>query len=339
MQQVRFRTGRIAASLIGAALIAASAAQAQEKYPDHAVRLIVPFPPGGQTDTVARMVGKAVTPLLGEQVIVDNRSGAAGSIGSGECARAKPDGYTLLIGTTSTHAINPTAMKNVAYDPVKDFVPITVLGTGPIAISIHPSVPARTLKQLVADVKQHPGQYYYGSSGVASINNLAGELLKERAGKLQIIHVPYKGAGAALTDLIGGQIPIAFTTLSAALPHFRQGRVRTLAVLKEERSLGAPDIPTTAEAGVPGVVAYTFNILLAPAGTPRGVVNALDGVTKKVMRERAFVDSLVRVGVDPATDSGPDKATAMIRAELDKWTPLIQSLGLGHAEHGSRQGA
>ena len=330
MQQVRFSVGRFTISLViaGATLAGADAALAQDKYPDHAVRLIVPFPPGGQTDTVSRMIGRSITPVLGEQVVVDNRSGAAGSIGSGECARAKPDGYTLLIGTTSTHAINPVAMKNVAYDPVKDFTPITVLGTGPIAISIHPSIPARTLKQLVADVKSHPGKYFYGSSGVASINNLAGELLKLRAGKLEIVHVPYKGAGASLTDLVAGQIPIAFTTLSAALPHFRQGRVRTLAVLKEERSLGAPDIPTTAEAGVPGVVAYTYNILLAPAGTPREVVSALDGAVRKVMEDRSFVDSLVKLGVDPVTDSNPAKATAMIRDELAKWTPLIESLHL-----------
>ena len=329
MQQVRFSVGRITASLvIAGATLVPGIAPAQDKYPDHAVRLIVPFPPGGQTDTVSRMVGKAITPVLGEQVVVDNRSGAAGSIGSGECARAKPDGYTLLIGTTSTHAINPVAMKSVAYDPVRDFAPITVLGTGPIAISIHPSVPARTLKQLVADVKSHPGTYLYGSSGVASINNLAGELLKSKAGNLQIVHVPYKGAGIAMTDLMAGQIPIAFTTLNAALPHFRQGRIRTLAVLKEERSQGAPDIPTTAEAGVPGAVAYTYNILLAPAGTPREIVNVLDGAVRKVMQDRPFVDSLVKLGVDPITDSSPVKAVAMIRDELAKWTPLIESLHL-----------
>ena len=159
MQQVSFSVSRIAVPLVisGAALLGAGPAPAQDKYPDHAVRLIVPFPPGGQTDTVSRMVGKNITPVLGEQVVVDNRSGAAGSIGSGECARAKPDGYTLLIGTTSTHAINPVAMKNVAYDPVKDFTPITLLATGPIAISIHPSVPARNLQQLVADVKSRLG--------------------------------------------------------------------------------------------------------------------------------------------------------------------------------------
>jgi len=263
---------------------------------------------GGQTDNVARHLGSRILPVLGQQLIIDNRGGAAGTIGAGEVARAKPDGYTILIATTSTHAINPSAMANVPYDVVKDFAPITVLGTGPIALSVHPLVPAKTLQQLVADAKARPGYYSYASSGVASINNLAGELFKMRAGNLNILHVPYKGAGPAMTDLIGGQIEITCSTLSAALPHHRQGRVRTLAVMKDERSIGAPDIPTAAEGGVPGVVAYTYNILLAPAGTPQAIVDHLNGAVRKVMADRVFVDTLVKLGVDPITDSSPDKA-------------------------------
>lgn len=330
MQQIRFRIGRIAASFIvtGAALLAANAAQAQDKFPDHPIRLIVPFPPGGQTDTVSRHLSVKISPMLGQQLIVDNRAGAAGTIGSAEVAHAKPDGYTLLIATSSTHTINPEAMPNVPYNPVKDFAPVTVIGTGPIAVSVHPSVPAKTLKQLIADVKAHPGVYSYGSWGIASINNLAGELLKMRAGKLEVLHVPYRGAGPAMTDLISGQIPIVCSTLSAALPHFRNGRIRTLAVMKEQRSVGAPDIPTTQEAGVPGVVAYTYNILLAPAGTPRGVVDYLSGEMTKVMADRSFVDTLIKVGVDPIVDSNPDKAAEMIKTEHEKWAPFIKSLGL-----------
>jgi tripartite-type tricarboxylate transporter receptor subunit TctC len=317
-------------TVAAAAVLASQRVQAQESYPDHPIRLIVPFPPGGQTDNVARQLGAKLGPIFDQQIIIDNRSGAAGTIGSGEAARAKPDGYTLLIATSSTHAINPTAMPNVPYDAVKDFAPITVVGTGPIAISVHPLVPARTLKELVASAKAHPGYYSYGSSGVASINNLAGELFKMRAGNLNILHVPYKGAGPSMQDLIGGQIEIVCSTLSAALPHHRQGRVRTLAVLKDERSLGAPDIPTTAEGGVPGVVAYTYNILLAPAATPRAIVDQLSGAVAKVMSDRVFFDTLVKLGVDPIADSGPDKAAAMIRTELAKWNPIIQALGLGH---------
>ena len=331
MHQVTFRIGRIAASLIvtGAVLLGANAGRAQDKFPDHPIRLIVPFPPGGQTDTVSRHLSAKIAPVIGQQLIIDNRGGASGAIGSAEVARAKPDGYTLLIATSSTHALNPTAMPNVPYDAVKDFAPITVLGTGPIALSVHPSVPAKTLKQLITDVKAHPGQYSYGSSGVGSINNLAGELLKMRAGKLQILHVPYKGAGPAMTDLVSGQIPIVCSTLNAALPHFRNGRVRTLAVMKEERSLGAPDIPTTGEAGAPGVIAYTYNILLAPAGTPHSAVEFMSEAIGKVMSDRSFLDTLVKVGVDPVTDSNPDKAAAMLKTELEKWAPIIKSLGLG----------
>jgi tripartite-type tricarboxylate transporter receptor subunit TctC len=221
-------------------------------------------------------------------------------------------------------------MPNVPYDAVRDFTPITVIGTGPIALSVHPLVPAHNVQQLVADAKAHPGFYSYGSSGVASINNLAGELFKMRAGNLRILHVPYKGAGPSMQDLIGGQIEIVCSTLSAALPHHRQGRVRTLAIMKEERSIGAPDIPTMTEAGVRGVIAYTYNILLAPAGTPRSLVDQLNGVITQVMADRAFSDTLVKLGVDPIADSSPDKAATMLRAELARWSPIIQALGLGH---------
>ena len=332
MHPVRVAIGRTAACLIvaGAALVGANTVSGQNKYPDHPIRLIVPFPPGGQTDIVSRHIGSKITPILGEQLIIDNRSGAAGTLGSGEAARAKPDGYTLLIATSSTHAINPTAMVNIPYDAVKDFAPITVVGTGPMAYTVHPSVPARTLKQLMVDVRAHPGRYSYGTSGVGGINHLAGELLLMRAVKLKMLHVPYRGAGASLADLIGGQIPVVVSTLSSALPHHLHGLVRILAVASEQRSRGAPDIPTTAEAGVPGVVAYTYNILLAPAGTPRAIVDELSEAVAKVMADRSFTDTLVKLGVDPISDSNPDKAAAMIKTELAKWAPLIESLGLRH---------
>jgi tripartite-type tricarboxylate transporter receptor subunit TctC len=331
MRQVKRRPGRIALTVTLAAtgLVSASALRAQDAFPDHPIRLIVPFPPGGQTDNVARQLNAKITPVLGQQLIIDNRAGAAGTIGSAETARAKADGYTLLIATTSTHAINPSAMPNVPYDALKDFAPVTLLGTGPIAVSVHPIVPARTLQQLIAEAKAHPGYYSYGSSGVGSINNLAGELLKMHAGNLEILHVPYKGAGPAIQDLLGGQIEIVCSTLSAALPHHRQGRLRTLAVLKDERSLGAPDIPTTREARLREVIAYTYNIILAPAGTPQPVVDRLNAAIAKVIADPAFIDTLVKLGVDPSSDSGPDTAATMIRTELAKWRPIIQALGLG----------
>jgi tripartite-type tricarboxylate transporter receptor subunit TctC len=331
MNQAASRIGRIAVSLAAgaAASIGALAAHAQQNYPAQPVRLIVPFPPGGQTDNVSRVLSAKIPSALGQQLVIDNRGGASGTIGAGEVARAKPDGYTILIATSSTHAINPLAMPNVAYDAVKDFAPITVIGTGPIAVSVHPIVPVKTIKQLIAAAKAKPGYYSYASSGVASINNLAGELFKTKAGKLNILHVPFRGAGPSLIALVGGQLEMACTTLSAALPHHRGGRVRTLAIMKEERSISAPDIPTVIESGVPDVVAYTFNILLAPAGTPRPVVDHLQGAVAKVMADRSFVEALVKLGVDPVTKSDPEHAAGMIKTELAKWKPLITALGLG----------
>lgn len=328
MHQVKCCVGRIAALIAGSALLGVPV-QAQDGYPNQPVRLIVPFPPGGQTDNVSRQLNAKITPFLGQQLIVDNRGGAAGAIGSAEVARAKPDGYTLLIATTSTHAINPSVMPNLTYDALTDFTPVTVIGTGPIAISVHPIVPAKTLQQLIAEAKARPGYYSYGSSGIASINNLAGELFKMRAGNLQIVHVPYKGAGPSIQDLMGGQIEMVCSTLSAALPHHRQGRVRTLAIMKDERSLGAPDIPTTRDAGLSDAIAYTYNIILAPGGTPRGIVDHVGGAISKVMADPAFRETLVRLGVDPIEGSGPDKAAAMLRTEIAKWRPIIQALGLG----------
>jgi tripartite-type tricarboxylate transporter receptor subunit TctC len=330
MHHVKLSIGHVAVSLIvaGFAQWGASAALAEEKYPDRPIRLIVPFSPGGQTDNVSRRIGDAISPILGQQIVIDNRAGAAGTIGSTEAARAKPDGYTILMATTSTHAINPTMMSRIQYDAIEDFAPVIVIATGPMTISVHPSVPVRTLLQLVADVKSRPDQYSYGGAGVGSVNHLAGELFKARAGNLKILYVPYKGAGPAVVDLIGGQIPMASTSLSSVLPHHRSGRLRTLAVMKEGRSVGAPEIPTAIEGGVPGAVAYTFNIIFAPAGTPRAAIDTLANALQKVMAKQAFLDTLVKIGVDPVTDSSPEKAAAMLRTELAKWRPLIVSLGL-----------
>lgn len=330
MHQVKLASARVVAIFaIGCAAFAGTLpAHGQNHYPDRSIRFIVPFPPGGQTDNVSRALGNALTPLLGQQLVIDNRSGAAGTIGTAEAARAKPDGYTLLMGTASTHAINPTMMAKIPYDAVKDFTPIIATSTGPMTVSVHPSIPARSLKQLVADIKAHPGKYFYGTAGVGSVNHLGAELFKRRAGNLEIVHVPYKGAGPALVDLVGGQIAMTCSSLSSVLPHHRSGRLRTLAVLKEKRSVSAPDIPTAAESGVSGAIAYTYNIILAPAGTPRATIDLLSGALKKVLADRSFIDTLIRLGVDPITDSDPEKAAAMMQAELDRWRPLIQSLGL-----------
>jgi tripartite-type tricarboxylate transporter receptor subunit TctC len=288
----------------------------------------VPFPPGGQTDNVSRLLGNAVSPLLGQQIVIDNRSGASGTIGSAEAARAEPDGYTIVMGTASTHAINPSFMSRIPYDAVRDFAPVIAVGTGPMTINVHPSVPSRSLQQLIADAKRHPGRYLYGHAGVGSINHLGGEIFKTRAGGLEIVHVPYKGAGPAVADLIAGQIPMTCSSLSSVLPHHRAGRVRTLAVLKEERSVGAPDIPTAAEAGLDNAIAYTFNIILAPAKTPRDVVDRLSSAIRQVMADAGFTDKMIRMGVDPIVDSDPQRAAALLRSEIARYKPIIHALAL-----------
>jgi tripartite-type tricarboxylate transporter receptor subunit TctC len=319
---------RFVAALVVASFAATTMPVFAGSYPDRPIRLIVPFPPGGQTDNVSRQIGNAVTSLLGQQILIDNRSGAAGTIGSSEAARAEPDGYTLVMGTASSHAINPSFMSDLPYDVLRDFAPVIAVGTGPMTINVHPSVPARSLKQLIDEADAHPGKYFYGTAGVGSINHLGGEIFKARAGELKILHVPYKGAGPAVADLVGGQIPMTCSSLSSVLPHHRSGRLRTLAVLKEERSQGAPEIPTASEAGVEGAIAYTFNMILAPAGTPRDVLARLSSVIQQVMAKQDFQETLVRIGVDPIVDSDPQKAAAMLRTEIARYKPVIHALAI-----------
>jgi len=318
----------LASSVIAIGMHQTAFAGGLDNYPERSIRFIVPFPPGGQTDNVSRQLGSAMTAQLGQQVVIDNRGGAAGAIGSTEAARAPADGYTVLMATASTHAINPTFMKRIAYDAIADFVPVRVVGTGPMSISVHPSIPARSLAELVAATKAQPGKYLYGHAGVGSINHLGAEIFKARAGNLDIVHVPYKGAGPAVTDLIGGQIPMTCSSLSSVLPHHRGGRVRTLAVLKEERSVGAPDIPTAAEGGVNDAIAYTFNMLMVPAGTPRVIVERLNMAVAKIMADAGFNQALIRQGVDPIVDSGPEHASTMLRTEMARYRPVIHALAL-----------
>jgi len=306
------------------ALVAPGLARAQEQYPERAIRLVIPFAPGGQTDIMGRRYSAKIAPLLGQQMIVDNRSGGGGTIGATEVARARPDGYTLLIGTSSSHAINPTAMEKIPYDAIKDYAPIAILGTVPMSIVIHPSVPARDLRGFVAAAKARPGQFAYGSTGVGGINHLGGELFKMQAGGLNIIHVPYKSSGLSLQDLIGGHIPMVVATVSSAMVQHREKRVRILAVASDTRSRAAPDIPTAIEAGVPGMIAYTFNVVLAPAATPKPVIDRLHKATLAVMADEAFVKDLVSLGVEPITDSNPQHAAEFIKREIARWAPVIK---------------
>src|SRR5688572_3385061 len=286
---------------------AAPRAHAQGKYPERPVRLVVPFAPGGQNDLIGRRWAQKITPVLG-QVIVENRAGAGGVIGAAEVARAKPDGYTLLLSNTTTQVINPVAMTSPSYDPVKDFAPVAIITIVPTAITVHPSLPARSVKQLIALAKAAPGKLSYGSAGAGTITNLTGELFKAQGGGLDIVHVPYKGAGPGLQDLVAGHIPIYTPILSTApLSYHRAGRLRMPAVCSEARVQAAPEIPTAIESGMPRMVVQAFNAVLAPAGTPRAIVEQVHQATLKIMGDAELQKDIQADGAEPVTDSSPEK--------------------------------
>ncbi len=301
-------------------------AQSQDTYPNRPVRLVIPYAPGGGTDIMGRKFAAKMSPVLDRNMFVDNKPGGGGTLGTVEVARSKPDGYTLLLGVSTTHAINPWAMDNPPYDPVKDFSPVMILGVVSMVIASHPSV-ATSLKELIAKAKANKGKYSYGSAGVGSINHLTGELFKKEAGGLDIVHIPYKGSGPAVQDLIGGQIPLVMATFSAMLPFHRSGKARILAVTSDTRSKAAPDIPTAIESGLPGMVAQTFQALFTPAGTPRPIIDRLHRAGMVVMNDEAFLKDLEALTVEPVTDTDPEKAAQFIQKERAKWGPIVKESG------------
>lgn len=312
----------------GAATLAApSIVRAQAKYPAQPIRLVIPFPPAGPTDIIGRMTAEKLTGVLGQNVLVDNKAGAAGSIGAVEVKNAKPDGYTFLFATSSTHAINPTAFTKPPYDPVKDFTPVSSICVNPLVLVAHPSMPD-TLMGLVDLMKKNPGKYSYGSSGTGGITHLAGEYLKASVGGMNVEHVPYRGSMPALQDMMAGNVVWMFETMSTSLQLHRSGRVRILGFAHSVRTPAAPDIPTIIEAGVPGYEAYTFNLILAPAGAPPEAVQAIDAATRKVMMDKAFIEGLEKIAAVPTTDTTPERTAKFIKDELAKWAPIIKSAGV-----------
>jgi tripartite-type tricarboxylate transporter receptor subunit TctC len=309
-----------------ALLAVSTAAYAQTRYPQRPIRLVVPFSPGGNTDIVARRYAVRLGALLGQSIVVDNKAGADGAIGTAEVARAKPDGYTMLMGTASTHSINPLTMANPGYDPVADFAPIANIGTVPIAVAVHPIGP-KTLKGLVDVVRASPGKYSYGTPGIGSLNHLTGELFKKRAGGLDIVHVPYKGGGQSVADLVAGQIPLATVTFSSAIQQHRAGRLRILVVFSERRAHAAPEVPTGAEAGYPGILSYTYTALFFPAGTPPAIVDTVYAATAKVVADDAWQKALIADTIEPVTDSSPAVMSKFLRGELEKWAEVLKAIG------------
>ena len=313
---------QLLAGSIGA-LAAPAVVRADAKYPDHTIRLIVPFPAGGATDVAGRMFADKLTQQLGQTVIVDNKGGASGSIGSSEVKNAKPDGYTLLVATSSTHAINPTAFVHPPYDPIKDFTPIASVCVNPIVFFTHPSFPPSVM-EFVDLIKKNPGKYSYGSAGIGSIIHLAGEYLKRSVGGMDIVHVPYKGGAPAIQDTIAGNIACSFETFSTTLPLHRAGKLRILAYCHSKRAAVAPDIPTMTEAGVKGYEVYTFALILGPAGMPQNVIDTLDKASRQVMADPSASKFLEGNAAIPTPDTTPERTAQFIKDELAKWAPVIR---------------
>jgi tripartite-type tricarboxylate transporter receptor subunit TctC len=315
-------------STAGATLAAATLSpRISRAFPDRPVRLVVPFSPGGATDVVGRMWAEKMKPVLGT-VVTENRGGGGGVTGATDVARAQPDGHTFLFGNTSTQVLIPAIMTHPPYDPLKDFVGIYILCNAPTSIVVHESVPARNLQELIAYAKANPGKLSYGSAGVGTLTNLAGELFKQLIGASDIVHIPYKGAAPGITDLASGHIPMMTPNVGGPLLDMhRAGKVRILAINANTRLKTAPDIPTAAEAGLPGMIAGNLNGLFAPAGVPSAVVERIALATREVTADGEFQRILLASGFEPILDSGPEQTRAFIAAEYQRWVPIIRATG------------
>jgi tripartite-type tricarboxylate transporter receptor subunit TctC len=307
-------------------LFAAYAIAAAQDYPTRPITLIVPFPPGGSTTIVARIVGEKMSETLGQQIVIDNRGGAGGTLGTRSAAKSPPDGYTILLSYTATVAIGPSLYPNVGYDPRKDFASIGLIGTAPSVLVVHPSVSARSVAELIKLIKETGGKFQYGSPGVGTVNHLAAELFAHTAG-LQMTHIPYKGSGPALNDLLGGHILMMFVPIPAAHGNIAAGKLRALAVTSEKRSKLLPDVPTVAESGLPGFdVALRYG-LVAPAGTPRTIIDRLNKDLRAALASEEVVRRLATDGAEPLS-STPEEYAADIDREETKWSKLVKSIGL-----------
>ena len=312
-------------ALLAACAAAPSMAFAQESYPTRPIRLVIPFPPGGIMDTIGRQWAERVAPSLGT-IVVDNRSGAGGTVGAGEVTRARADGYTILMGNTSTQVLNPAVMRRRPYDPVKDFATIDMIALSATSIVVHPSLPVRNLKELIAYARANPGKLSYGSAGAGTMTHLGGEMFKQRAGGLDILHVPYKGVGLASADLLSGYIPMMTPHVNARfLSLHRAGRIRIIAVNAPARLKAAPDIPASVEV-LPDLIAQLFSGIFAPAGTPAAIVERISQATRKALADESFQKTLIQSGSEPVLDSSPAKAQQLLDQERKRLQPVIDAL-------------
>jgi tripartite-type tricarboxylate transporter receptor subunit TctC len=300
-------------------------AAAQSTYPAKTIRYVVPFPAGGPLDIVARALGQELNKSWNQPVIVDNRPGAGGNIGADLVAKAPADGYTILMGAVSTHAINVTLYSKLPYDPVRDFAPITLITSVPNVLVVHPSIPATSVKELIALARAKPGQLNFASGSTGSAGHLAGELFKTMAG-VDMAHIPYKGAAPAVVDLLGGHVSLMFDNMSSALPNIKSGRVRALAVTTLKRSPLLPQLPTISEAGLRGFDISTWFGIFAPAGTPPDIVARLNAETVRILNTREMKERLLVLGAEPAGNK-PDEFAAFVKLEIQKYARVVKASG------------
>ncbi|HSF57914.1 MAG TPA: tripartite tricarboxylate transporter substrate binding protein [Candidatus Binatia bacterium] len=313
----RFLSLAFSAALL---FIAAGGALAQN-YPTKPITMIVPFPPGGTTDILARTVGQKLTEAWGQQTVVDNRPGAGATLGAGLAAKASPDGYTVLMGAVH-HTIAPGVYKKLPYDFQKDFAPITIVAEVPNVLVVNPSLPAKTVKELIAHAKANPGKLTYGSNGLGTAHHVIGENFKLQAG-VDIVHVPYKGSGPAVTDLLGGQISMMFDTVTSALPHIKAGKLRPLAVTTAKRSTALPDVPTLAEAALPGFDIGSWFGVLAPVKTPKEITAKLNAEIVKILNMPDVKNRLLEIGAEPVGNT-PEQMAARIKEETVKFAQIAK---------------
>jgi tripartite-type tricarboxylate transporter receptor subunit TctC len=316
----------VLASFVVALAAIASVPAGAQPYPQRPIRLIVPFPPAGATDILGRTLAQKLGEALGAQVVVENKPGAGGALGSAEAARAAPDGYTIVMATTSTHSINPALNPKIAYNVERDFAPVIWLANSANILIASPALAANNVRELIAYAKANPGKVNYASSGNGTIIHLTAELFASMAG-VKLVHVPYKGTALSMPDLMSGQVSILFDNLVSAMPHLKGGKVKTFGVTSLQRSPLVPEIPTVAESGLPGFVSDAYFGVFAPAGTPREIVVRLNAEINKLLAQPDFRERLAALGAEPA-GGDPEKFAAHVRAEGAKWAKVIAEAGV-----------
>jgi tripartite-type tricarboxylate transporter receptor subunit TctC len=321
-----FGTLTLSLALVVLAVLHAGPVLAQSDYPARPLRMIIGFPPGGSTDIIGRIVAQRLGDRLGQKVVVENRSGAGGTIGADAAAKAPPDGYTLTIGTTSTHAVAPGVYTRLAYDPVKAFVPISLVAVTPYLFVVHPKVNAQNLREFVALARREPGKMNFASAGNGSTTHLAMEMLKGAAG-IDLVHVPYKGNAEADLAVVANEVQVLFGSMPALLQNARAGKLRALAVGTAARSPALPDVPTVAESGYPGFEAALWLGVFAPAGTPRPIIERLSRELTSIVATEEFKAQMEKNGAEPQANT-PEQFAALVRAEVDRYGKVVKALGL-----------